>query len=167
MRATLVINGDAGIRRSADATGVSANRLTFDDAVSREVSRAGRSGAALSLLLLDVDDLQPADETLLAAVAQTMASHVREPDLCFRWEGDKFLLLLPETARRGAMELARRIRGVCAAEHRLPDGQPLRLTAGIAQLGEGEDGTGLLEAAERDLERAKRATAGPAPGRGD
>ena len=164
MQATLVINGDAGIRRHADATGVFGNRLAFDEAVSREVSRTRRSGAALSLLALEVDDLQSADETLLGAVSETIASQVREPDLCFQWGGGEFFLLLPETSRRGAMELARRLRGVCAAEHRLPDGQPLRLTAGLAQLGPDQDGAGLLQAADTDLLHAKQADAGPAPG---
>jgi diguanylate cyclase (GGDEF)-like protein len=146
-------------------------RFAFDEAVGREVSRTRRSGAALSLLILDVDDLKSVNESqgrhwgdqLLRAIAGIITAQVRLPDLCFRFGGDEFVLLLPETSHPGAMELARRIRGICAAEHRLHGGQPLRLTAGIAQLGPDQDGAGLLDAAGRDLRRAKQASAQPAP----
>ncbi len=144
---------------------VPGDRFAFDEAVSREISRTGRSGAALSLLVLDVDEAQSVDDALLRVIEGTIAAQVREPDLCFRWEGRRFVLLLPETSRWGAMEMARRIRGVCAASHHLAEGQPLRLTAGIAQLGPDQDGHALLEAADSDLARAKQATAGPAPER--
>jgi diguanylate cyclase (GGDEF)-like protein len=147
------------------------SRIAFDEAVGREISRTRRSGAALSLLVLDVDDFRSVNEDhgrdrgdrLLKAVAGIIAAQVRKPDLCFRWGGDEFILLLPETARVGAMELARRVRGVSAAELHMPGGRPLRLTAGIAQLHEDEDAAGILEAAWTDLVRAKRLSADPAP----
>ena len=141
------------------------DRFAFDDAVSREISRAGRTRSALSLLVLEVDESQAVDEALVGVVEGTIAAQVREPDLCFRWEGRRFVLLLPDTSRWGAMEMARRVRGVCAASHHLPGGQPLRLTAGIAQLDADQDGAALLEAADSDLARAKQAAAGPAPER--
>jgi diguanylate cyclase (GGDEF)-like protein len=144
---------------------VSGDRFAFDEAVGREISRTGRTGAALSLLVLDMEESQSVDEALLGGIEGTIVAQVRQPDLCFRWEGRKFVLLLPETSRAGASELARRIRGICAAEHRLPGGEPLRLTAGIAQLGPDQDGDGLLEAADRDLLRAKQASTQPAPER--
>jgi predicted signal transduction protein with EAL and GGDEF domain len=96
----LTITGNAGIPQSADATGVDelarrdqltafGNRLAFDDALSREISRTRRGGAALSLLVLDVDDFKSVNEShgrdrgdeLLKAVAGIIAAQVREPDL--------------------------------------------------------------------------------------
>ena len=141
-------------------------REALDEAADREVARCRRSGASLSLVVFDVDEFGAVNEAhgrargdqLLKAVAGVIVIQVRKPDLCFRWGGDEFAVLLPDTPRSGASELARRIRGITAAEMRRPDGRPLSLTAGIAQLAEGQDPSTLLENAGRDLLRAKRAT---------
>lgn len=134
-------------------------RAHFDEAAAREVSRVRRSGASVGLLVLEIEGFERIDEDhgerLLGAVATVIAEQTRAPDLCFRWEPAEFVLLLPETSRFGATELALRIRGVCAAEHRLPGGGPLRLTAGIAELAEEQEAAGLLAAAYRDLKRAR------------
>ncbi|MEK8049277.1 diguanylate cyclase [Ideonella sp. DXS22W] len=95
-----------------------ANRRRFDEVAPREWLRAQRSGAPLSLLLVDIDHFKayndhyghPAGDRCLQAVAQAMRSVVHRPaDLLARFGGEEFVLLLPETDARGAAAVAQQL----------------------------------------------------------
>lgn len=92
-----------------------ANRRCFDEVAPREWLRAQRSGAPLSLLLVDIDHFKayndhyghPAGDRCLQDVASAMRSVVRRPaDLLARYGGEEFVMLLPETDARGAAAVA-------------------------------------------------------------
>jgi diguanylate cyclase (GGDEF)-like protein len=138
-----------------------------------ELDRAGRYTRALSLLLVDLDDLRGLNDRLgraagdfaLAAIAQTLISGARSVDFVGRWAGGAFALLLPETAVGAAYGLAERLRADLAAR-RLPappqllhPSRPLRVTmsCGVASLY--KDGAAhpetLVARADHALWRAK------------
>lgn len=108
------------LRRTAtiDAlTGVWTRRR-FDEALHREWQRCRRAGEPLALLIADVDHFKnyndhhghQAGDACLAAVAKAMASaSLRPGDLVARYGGEEFALLLPQTARRGAAIVAKRM----------------------------------------------------------
>lgn len=95
-----------------------ANRLALDEAVTREWHRALRSGAPLSLLMIDVDHFKAyndhyghvAGDHCLQQVAQALSNAVgREGELVARYGGEEFAVLLPDTDVPQAMALAHRM----------------------------------------------------------
>ncbi len=138
-----------------------------------ELDRAARYTRALSLLLVDLDDLRGLNDRLgraagdfaLLQVAQALVSGARSVDFVGRWSGGGFALLLPETAVGAAYGLAERLRADLAAR-RLPappqllhPSRPLRVTVscGVASLY--KDGAAspetLIARADHALWRAK------------
>ncbi len=90
------------------------NRHYFNDVIRRELARSRRHGAAISVLLIDVDRFkqindirghQVGDE-VLQFVANYLTACVRESDLVFRWGGDEFLVLLTQADEASAAQKA-------------------------------------------------------------
>ncbi len=147
-----------------------ANRRHFDQVLAREHARQLRTGAPLSLLLLDVDHFKEVNDRLghsmgddyLRALARTLSTHAaRATDLAARYGGEEFACLLPDTDSRQAAALAERIRaGVAQLD--LPsgrgDGTPLTVSIGVATLVGGRHGAErLVEEADAQLYAAKHA----------
>lgn len=95
-------------------TGLS-NRRAFHDFLAREIRINTRHRTPLSLVLVDVDFFKHYNDTLghaagdecLAAIAQTLRDHARRPnDLAARIGGDEFALVLGNTPRKNAMDIA-------------------------------------------------------------
>jgi diguanylate cyclase (GGDEF)-like protein len=124
-------------------TGV-ANRRRFDESLEREWRRALRSGAPLSLLMIDVDHFKafndryghPAGDACLRAVAQAIQStSLRPADLAARYGGEEFVVMLPHTPRAGAEHVASRvldaIEGLAIAHEKSPTSQHVTVSVGI------------------------------------
>jgi len=95
------------------------NRRGFDVIFSRELARAKRSGAPLSLAMVDVDYFKryndyyghPQGDAALRFIAQHLNAVTRRAaDLCARVGGEEFLLLWPETPAKGALHQAEKLR---------------------------------------------------------
>lgn len=96
-----------------------ANRRWFDEELSRKWAMAMRDRRPMSLLMIDVDQFKPfndsyghqAGDRALAAIAGIIDSAVRRPDdLAARYGGEEFAVLLPDTDRHGALQIAETIR---------------------------------------------------------
>jgi diguanylate cyclase (GGDEF)-like protein len=132
------------------------NRRAFDDSLTVEAARAARDRARLSVGLVDVDSLKRINDVYghlegdrcLGEVARVMESSVRNTDRCFRWGGDEFVVLLPGSGREAADEvltrLADNVRESCAE----PDGRPLEISWGTAELAAGASPEDVLAAAD-------------------
>jgi len=134
---------------TSDALTGLANRRSAMAKLDREWRRAGRTGAAFAVILLDVDHFKGVNDTyghdigdlVLKYVAQTLQQSAREVDMVARFGGEEFLIILPETDPGGAQHVAERIRKTLAKRQlRLPDGRKLRVTAslGVASVRSGE-----------------------------
>jgi len=109
------------LRRAAatdSLTGL-ANRRRFDETINQEWRRAAREERPITLLLLDVDQFKrfndhyghQGGDACLRAVAQVLAGCARQSsDLVARYGGEEFAVLLPDTDRLPATELAERFR---------------------------------------------------------
>ena len=95
------------------------NRRHFDAMLAYERNRHIRSGATLSLIMLDIDFFKNFNDTYghvkgdecLQAVAQTVAQCLNRPtDMAARYGGEEFVCLLPDTDVLGALNLAENIR---------------------------------------------------------
>ncbi len=94
------------------------NRAAFFAAVEREIRRVGRMGRGFCLLMIDLDDLKPVNDTyghpagdeLLRAVTAVIERTIRATDCAGRYGGDEFMVLLPETEGPGALVVAEKLR---------------------------------------------------------
>src|SRR5215203_2114054 len=106
----------ARLARTDPLTGL-ANRRGWDEQLSRELARAQRSAAALSIALLDLDDFKSfndahghqAGDRLLVEAAAAWRGQLREVDVLCRWGGDEFAVLLPDCSASEAVEVIARL----------------------------------------------------------
>jgi diguanylate cyclase (GGDEF)-like protein len=128
---------------------------------------ARRSDRAFSVILLDIDDFKQINDRYghlsgdeyLKRLAGLIRDTLRDQDIAGRIGGEEFLVVLPETAIDGAMQLAVRLRKR-VEEFVLPlQGQDVRTTisAGVCQYQRGmKDVKELLDLADQALYEAKR-----------
>jgi diguanylate cyclase (GGDEF)-like protein/PAS domain S-box-containing protein len=138
------------------------NRGAFEERLNDEVARTRRSGRPLSLLLLDIDRFKEYNDTfghlrgdaVLRTLGSIVARTVREVDFAARYGGEEFAVILPDTERVGACELAERLRA--AVEGADWQDREITISVGVAALGEGvRDAESLLNAADKALYRSK------------
>jgi diguanylate cyclase (GGDEF)-like protein len=94
-------------------------------------------------------------DRVLREVAAALRRALRLPDACFRWGGDEFVALLPDTTLEQAAAIAERLRAATGGT--TVEGQPILLTAGVAQLRGLETGEELLTRADDALLQGKAA----------
>lgn len=92
-----------------------------------------------SMVLLDLDHFKQVNDTyghvmgdhVLQYVADTMINEVRKNDICFRYGGEEFLILLPHTDKNTTSQIAERLR-LKMATQLSPVGEPITLSIGIS-----------------------------------
>ncbi|MBT9098824.1 GGDEF domain-containing protein [Methylovulum psychrotolerans] len=143
------------------------NRRALDRALDTELALAERYNRHCSLVMFDLDCFKQfndnyghsAGDIVLTSVAQAVRQTIRRSDMLFRFGGEEFLLLLPETATEGAWEIAEKTRLAIAqlalsyAETLLP-----KVTAsfGVASYpAHGQEALALINAADAALYQAK------------
>ena len=99
-------------------TGLS-NRRGFDTRMDVEWGRAYREKKQLGLIMLDIDKFKkyndtyghPQGDILLQALAEVINKTLnRTADFAARWGGEEFMILLPDTALEGTVNIAEQIR---------------------------------------------------------
>lgn len=137
------------------------------EAMEREIRRAERYGAELSVLFLDLDRFKLVNDRhghlvgsqALRQLSRLLASCVRQVDTLARYGGDEFTIVLPDTGEAGAAQVAERIRRV-VEETPFETGraEPMRLTCCVGHATfprHGGDRGTLLDAADKAMYRAK------------
>ena len=152
-------------RAMTDALTGLLNRYGLQRVLVREHAEARRYNRTLSCLAIDLDNFKTVNDTYghatgdlaLQQVAGILREAVRASDIIFRYGGEEFLVLLPETDLEGAIALGEKIRA--AAESRLfGEGQRvfnLTLSAGASCLCDNESGHDMIARADMALYRAK------------
>lgn len=143
------------------------NRRGFDILAAQALQEAQRDGSPLCAVLLDLDNFKQlndshghlAGDDVLRGFAGQLRECLRQSDILCRWGGEEFILLLKNTDRHSASELAEKLREQCAAQHHPVDGRNLRISVslGLSQWHPGETLHSLLARADRALYRAKQA----------
>ena len=143
------------------------NMRHFYFQVHLEMDRAVRYGHALSLLLLDVDRFKAYNDTyghlegdqILIKLGEVIRECLRKSDTAYRYGGDEFMVLLPETRASEALKVAERIRVrfVSANSYPLHDGSThATLSVGIAECRQGEKLSEFIRRADQTMYVAKR-----------
>ena len=139
------------------------NRRAFEEILVAELSRSGRAGTPLSLLVCDLDSFKEindryghlAGDECLRSAADALRAELRLVDRAFRWGGDEFVVLLVDTPSAGAVEVSERLEHIIQDACSRPDGTPLSVTSGHAELHPGMTGEELLAAADLALRERK------------
>jgi diguanylate cyclase (GGDEF)-like protein len=146
------------------------NHRQFQDVLTHELGRLGRYGGELSLMLLDVDNFKsfndrfghPAGDQVLKQTVRLIKKSLRRADLVFRYGGEEFAVLLPETAVGNACRVAEKLNAKLRTEniYKAPDGVELPVTVSIGLADAVESHLSreeLIERADRALYQAKQA----------
>jgi diguanylate cyclase (GGDEF)-like protein len=133
-----------------------------------EIRRARRYSSAVSVVFMDLDGFKlvndayghRAGSATLTEVAQVISRSVRDSDFVARYGGDEFVLMLPETSSKRALQMAERVRMRIAA-HRFKGGvgADIYLTAsfGVASFPEhATQSEKLIELADAAMYEAKQ-----------
>ncbi len=141
------------------------NHRYFQDHLTREIKRIGRTGEPLSMILMDLDDFKrlndlyghAAGDELLVGVANILVDTVRESDLLARYGGEEFVILATGTELEGAIAMAEKIRmSVETSSHIVDDSmRPIRVTLSIGVAAYRGDRRVFFQAADRALYDAK------------
>lgn len=108
----------AETRAATDALTGLPNKRALDDSLKRMAAQAGRTSAPLSVVFCDLDHFKRINDTyghdrgdeVLASVGALLRAEVRASDLPGRLGGEEFLILLPDTDRAGALQVAENLR---------------------------------------------------------
>lgn len=143
------------------------NRRGLDEAFERELARAARLAAPLSLALLDLDHFKRLNDSLghqagdqaLVHLARVVRQLLRPTDSLARYGGEEFLILLPNTDVEEAQKVMQRVQRELTRQYFMHDNQRVLITfsAGVVQLTAGEDREALIARADAAMYRAKSA----------
>jgi diguanylate cyclase (GGDEF)-like protein len=143
------------------------NRSQLFLTLEQEVSRTRRSDRGFCVLMIDVDGLKTINDEaghlrgdeVLRALGAVIAGSIRTVDSAYRYGGDEFVVLLPETDIVGAFFVAEKIRaGAEEVGLALGEGEPVT-SVSIGLVSHPEDGTAaeqLIAAADRAMYEAKK-----------
>lgn len=142
------------------------NRRLLMERVKEEEARFSRSGASLSIMIIDLDKFKRvndnyghlAGDKVLVRFAEVAKNAIRTEDIVGRYGGEEFMVVLPNTTLAKAEDVAERIRKACEPEIILTDDNrevTFRVSIGVSQLQLGETGSNALERADTALYLAK------------
>ncbi|MBM4144032.1 MAG: GGDEF domain-containing protein [Lentisphaerae bacterium] len=145
------------------------NRKQADHILEVELERAVKFGLPLCLAMADIDRFKVFNDTFghvagdeaLKRIAEVLGRSVRRQDVCARFGGEEFLMLLPETTLADAMGIAGRVRSAVEG-FEFDAGQNgrsgrLTISVGIAEYVTGERPRDLIARADAALYKAKNA----------
>lgn len=143
------------------------NRRYLDGRLAEELSRADRTGCALSALMIDLDHFKHVNDAyghdvgdqVLRHVSSLMASIVRTNDVVARYGGEEFIILAVDSKPADASLLGERLlQRIRSEDITLLDGNSLSVTAsiGIATSEANDCQSTLLRRADEALYEAKR-----------
>jgi diguanylate cyclase (GGDEF)-like protein len=131
-----------------DATGLHNVRHLYD-VLDRELRRSQKSHMPVSLAFLDLDRFKLVNDAhghlvgseLLSLTGQRLQELSRKQDVCFRYGGDEFVILMPGTDAETALELTKTMhRVLMETEFRMKNGLKLNVSASVGLASAPRDG---------------------------
>jgi diguanylate cyclase (GGDEF)-like protein len=156
-----------------DDTASCYNRRYFEEFILEEMSRANRFKTPMSLIFFDMDNLKDVNTRLghaagsrtLLEVSERVRGKIRKFDKLFRFGGDEFCIVLPETEWHGATEVAERVREAISgrpfltATRGAQGAQPMTASFGIASFPlHARTKEELVQRADRAMQSVKTTT---------
>jgi len=109
------------------------NRRHLQETLTLEIPRALRTSTPLSLIILDLDNFKKfndnfghdAGDAVLRALGSTITRNLRQGDVAFRYGGEEFMIVLPQTGQAPATAVAERVRTAVESLRLSYDGKSL------------------------------------------
>ncbi len=144
------------------------NRRRFDEDIARALDEAARRKRQVGLLVFDLDGFKPINDTyghqagdhVLVRLSERVGRVVRRHEMFFRFGGDEFAILVPDSEPPSLEELARRVVAVVAETRFELGGQSIAVTVSVGLACYPQDAdhvAGLMAAADEAMYRAKGA----------
>lgn len=142
------------------------NRRYLTETLDRELSRANRDKAQLSILMFDIDHFKLANDRfghacgdqILQMLGELFRGHTRKEDVACRYGGEEFVLVMPGMSVKAAQDKAEELRRRCSEMEFIQAGELIRITVSVGVSVfplNGRSPDELLRAADRALYRAK------------
>ena len=140
------------------------NRRSLDELLQSEIGRHSRYGGMFSMIILDLDSFKSlndnyghlAGDEVLRKIGNMIKMAIRESDQAFRYGGDEFAVLLPQTPMDAAYKVAERIRQQTFATLEI-DSRPIGTSVGLASWpADGVGSNDIISAADKALYISKR-----------
>jgi len=142
------------------------NRAAMTSTVHREIELAFRHNRSLGIIMMDVDHFKLvndkfghiAGDAVLQSLVECTDNTVRITDMLFRYGGEEFVVLMPETNEAGVLRLAKRIRRRIEKLETTFNKKTIKATVslGVTNLVESDDEKTLFSRADEALYKAKR-----------
>ncbi len=142
------------------------NRAAFEDRLIAEVARAQRYQRDLSVVMFDVDNFKSvndgfghqAGDRVLALVAGVLQSSFRQSDAVFRYGGDEFMAICPETSGQAMKTVLQRLDvNLQSMPELVESARPIGISWGCASFpDDGTEAGGLIRVADGRLYLCKR-----------
>lgn len=142
------------------------NKVEIETQAEQFLLRFLRYKNPFSIIMFDIDFFKKINDTyghltgdyILVELAQLVRSLLRGSDICGRFGGEEFLVILPETKVSAAMKLAKRINNACK-EHHFIHGEKnieVRISAGVTAPTQSDSVASLIERCDDALYDAKK-----------
>jgi len=146
-------------------TGLYNSRQFFKE-IKQEILRSSRYTRALSLMILDIDFFKKYNDTwghlegdkVLMKIGSIINSCLRSMDTAYRYGGEEFAIILPETGLKKACVVGTRIKDNIAAEIFTPtpgSTQSVTISIGASELTKKEDFTAFIKRTDKALYKSK------------
>ena len=144
------------------------NRRFIDEVFEREIERSKRNKKDLSVVMVDIDRFKKLNDTyghkagdmILKTFASKMVENLRSSDVIGRYGGEEFIIIMPDTEKSKAYEVAERLRKILSStEFTLPEGKNITVTASFGVATFPEDGSNIdriVHVADERLYKAKK-----------
>lgn len=141
------------------------NRAAMERDLKRELAHARRNGSPLCVAMVDADHFKTVNDThghgfgdaVLEELADRFEAALRTLDRVYRYGGEEFFVLLPDTTLQDAMQVMNRLRqAVC--ETRIPEdgaGVSQTVSAGVAMARDEDENDDVIKRADGALYEAK------------
>jgi len=142
------------------------NKREFERQIEHDIANCKRHGNEISIIMFDIDQFkmindqyghQTGDKVLIK-ISQAVQLEIRRGDYLSRYGGDEFVVVLPETKKARALEIAERLRRVIEnLAFQITEQKSLKVTSsfGVASLKENSNTHALLKEADTMLYKAK------------
>jgi diguanylate cyclase (GGDEF)-like protein len=138
------------------------NRRKLMQKLGIEHERAGRFNRPYGIALLDIDYFKKINDTyghqvgdqVLVDIAKLLQRHIRKTDSVGRWGGEEFLIICPETDRKGLLKLSESLREKLET-HNFPVIGRKTSSFGLAIYQQGDEIKDIIARADQALYRAK------------
>lgn len=142
------------------------NSRQFFRQIKQEIQRSDRYERALSLLILDIDFFKNYNDTwghlegdeVLMKIGGIINSCMRSMDTAYRYGGEEFAIILPETGLKKACVVGARIKDSIASEIFTPEEgvtQSVTVSIGASELKDDEDFTAFIKRTDKALYKSK------------